>query len=83
MLKTSLKALFYLCNVIGTIFMIGGLVFGYFFVYSFDLPYEKIPFLNFLIVIILWGIGLFFGYLAYNLNEKIKTKDTLIDSANL
>jgi len=70
--KTFLKVGFYLCNVIGTIFMIGGFVFGYIFVYSFDLPYEKIPFLNFLIVIILWSMGIFFGFLAYNLEKKIK-----------
>lgn len=70
--KTFLKVGFYLCNVIGTIFMIGGFVFGYIFVYSFDFPYEKIPFLNFLTVIILWSIAIFFGFLAYNLNEKYK-----------
>lgn len=58
--------------------MFCGFVFGYFFVYPFDPISEKIPILNFLIVIALWGIGIFFGYLAYKLDEKIKKKENFL-----
>ncbi len=52
--------------------MLGGLVFGYFFVYSFDAPIQKIPFINFLSTIALWGIGLSIGALAYKIDKKLK-----------
>lgn len=69
-MKILFKVGFYLCNVIGSIFMLVGFVFGYICIYLFDGPMQKPPIANLVGLAALWGIGMFLGYLALSLMKK-------------